>query len=118
MSPEIQLWISLGYGVFMLLLALFFRRKPPAKINHLYGYRTKRSMKNQATWKAGNDYSARMFVQMSWALLILPPLLYVLYPQWILLLTIGVQLVLLICLMIFTEKYLKQRFDQDGHPIE
>ena len=34
----------------MLLLGRHFLTRPPKTINGLYGYRTARSMKNQATW--------------------------------------------------------------------
>jgi len=34
----------------------------PKKINPYYGYRTKRSMRDQQSWQAANDYSSRLFV--------------------------------------------------------
>lgn len=35
---------------------------PPKKINKLYGYRTKASMRNQQTWEEANRYSAKQML--------------------------------------------------------
>jgi len=46
-------------GFILLLVGLLQVYFPPKKINHLYGYRTSSSMKNQQTWDEANRYSAR-----------------------------------------------------------
>ncbi|MFF2912422.1 SdpI family protein [Paenibacillus sp. NPDC057934] len=42
---------------------LTVKKKPPKKINSLYGYRTKRSMKNQLLWDEANRYSAELMIR-------------------------------------------------------
>ena len=64
-TDQNQLYIALGYCAFMLLLGWLLKKFPPKKINHLYGYRTQRSMKNQATWEAANTYSSLVFFKIS-----------------------------------------------------
>src|SRR5690554_4471477 len=48
----------------IILLAFYYFK--PKEINPLYGYRTKRSMRNQASWDYAQDYCSK------WWLLILP----------------------------------------------
>ena len=50
MSPEVELLVSIGYVILIVLFAIIVKTYPPKKINHFYGYRTSRSMKNQETW--------------------------------------------------------------------
>jgi uncharacterized membrane protein len=59
LTPEMK-EILLALAIFYVLLAgigLFSYLKPPKKINDLYGYRTTRSMQNQANW----DYAQKLF---------------------------------------------------------
>ncbi|PTF27141.1 hypothetical protein BUY19_07670 [Staphylococcus cohnii] len=37
-------------SIFMILLGIIFIKNPPKKRNHIYGFRTKKSMKNQKNW--------------------------------------------------------------------
>ena len=57
----------MGFWIFMLIMVLlipltmlFFGwllfRKIPKEINYVYGYRTKRSMMNEETWRFANQY--------------------------------------------------------------
>ena len=57
----------MGFWIFMLnivllipLTMIFFGwllcRKTPKEINYIYGYRTKRSMMNEETWRFANQY--------------------------------------------------------------
>ena len=57
----------MGFWIFMLIMVLlipltmiFFGwllfRKTPKEINYVYGYRTKRSMMNEETWRLANQY--------------------------------------------------------------
>ena len=49
-------------GIIVTILGIIFYLYPPKKINHLYGYRTKRSMRNQETWDAANRYSTVLMI--------------------------------------------------------
>ena len=57
----------MGFSIFILIVVLlipltmiFFGwllfRKTPKEINYVYGYRTKRSMMNEETWRFANQY--------------------------------------------------------------
>ena len=117
-TDQNQLYIALGYCAFMLLLGWFLKKFPPKKINHLYGYRTQRSMKNQATWEAANTYSSLVFFKVSLYSFFIPVALYFLYPQLNVLFTIITNTLLLLYVLYATEKHLKARFDIQGNPLD
>lgn len=48
---------SIIIPITMLLLLVYFLRKPPTKINSCYGFRTKRAMISKESW----DYANRKF---------------------------------------------------------
>ncbi len=116
MANETQLLLSLAYIALMLLLGLIFRKFPPKKINSLYGYRTKRSMANQATWRAANGYWTRVYLKSHLYLLALPPVLYFVYPEFNVLVTVIVHSVVLLLMIPATERYLRQKFNAQGGP--
>lgn len=117
-TDQNQLYIALGYCAFMLLLGWLLKKFPPKKINHLYGYRTQRSMKNQATWEAANTYSSLVFFKVSLYGFFIPVALYFLYPQLNVLITIITNTLLLLYVLYATEKHLKARFDIQGNPLD
>ena len=45
----------------ILLRGIWFLKKPPGKINWQYGYRTKRSVKNQETWEFAHRHCGRVW---------------------------------------------------------
>jgi uncharacterized membrane protein len=117
-TDQNQLYIALGYCAFMLLLGWLLKKFPPKKINHLYGYRTQRSMKNEATWEAANTYSSLVFFKVSLYSFFIPVALYFLYPQQNVLFTIITNTLLLLYVLYATEKHLKARFDIQGNPLD
>lgn len=55
--------MNLLIGFVFLITAMITNFFPPKKINHLYGYRTPRSMKNQQNWDFAQGFSTKkMFV--------------------------------------------------------
>ena len=116
-TDQNQLYIALGYCAFMLLLGWLLKKFPPKKINHLYGYRTQRSMKNQSTWEAANTYSSLVFFKVSLYSFFIPVALYFLYPQQNVLFTIITNTLLLLYVLYAPEKHLKARFDIQGNPL-
>ncbi len=61
-----MIWIILFISallipVMMIGLGLLFMKKPPKKINGVYGYRTRLSMKNQETWDFAHQYFGRLW---------------------------------------------------------
>ena len=62
----------MGFRIFMLIVVLLipltmllfgwlFFRRTPKEINYVFGYRTKRSMRNEETWKFANQYFGRVW---------------------------------------------------------
>lgn len=45
----------------MLLFGRIWKKRPPAEINDLYGYRTRRSMKNRQTWEFAHQVCAKIW---------------------------------------------------------
>jgi len=54
----------------MLFFGRRFYEKPPQKINTLFGYRSKRSMKDFNTWVFAHHYFGRLWYRMGWPVLI------------------------------------------------
>lgn len=54
--------VSLLTGGVFLVAGLIQLRFPPRHINHLYGYRTARSMKSEEHWHFAQRYSARLMI--------------------------------------------------------
>ena len=48
--------------VTMMLFGCLFYYRPPKNINGIYGYRTKRSMKNSQTWAFAHHYCGKVWV--------------------------------------------------------
>ena len=117
-TDQNQLYMALGYCTFMLLLGWLLKKFAPKKINHLYGYRTQRSMKNQATWEVANTYSSLVFFKVSLYSFFIPVGLYFLYPQLNVLITVVTNTLLLLYVIYATEKQLKTRFDTQGNRLD
>jgi uncharacterized membrane protein len=116
MVLENELFLSLGYCGFMLALFLIFRAFPPKKINHLYGYRTARSMANETVWEDSNNYSMKLGVQLGLWSMLLPLFYYFIWPEQLLLATVITHTGLLLLIIVGTERYLNQRYDKKGRP--
>ena len=93
----------------------------PKQINGLYGYRTKRSMKNMETWKFAHDYCGRLWWRLGLITLVPTALLHIpFYHSDVK--TIGifavclltVQCGILIASIFPTERALKKQFNEDG----
>ena len=109
------LLVHLSIGPLMLVIFLIFKRYPPKKINHTYGYRTKRSMKNQDTWDVANKYSLDWMIKMSALLTISQIVFYFLLPEdYAILLSVGLLLLALVASFWATENHLKEMFDEEG----
>ena len=113
MTNENQLMIALGYCVFMLIIFIIYFLYPPKKINYLYGYKTKRSMRNNETWTFANKYDAKLLVNFSIYSLFIPPILYFLYPENNFIMTIIIHTALILSVLYFTELQLKIKFKKE-----
>lgn len=100
-----------------------FLTKPPKDINHIFGYRTTMSMKNQDTWQFAHKYCGKLWFRLGLILLPLSvlPLLFTLGKGIGTIGSVGaaicfVQLVPLLGSIIPTELALRKVFDKSGKP--
>ena len=120
------------FSIFMLIMVLlipltmlFFGwllfRRTPKEVNYVYGYRTKRSMMNEETWRFANQYFGKVWYLCG---LILAPLSVIAIaivfgkgPGTVG--TVGgiitmLQMLPLIGAIVPTESELKKKFDENG----
>lgn len=55
--------------VLMIVIGKVFIKNPPRQINGIYGYRTRRSMRNQAAWDFSHLYCGKLWRKMGWFML-------------------------------------------------
>ena len=122
----------MAFWIFMLIMNMllpltmigfgsYFKRSAPGKINHIFGYRTSRSMKNQDTWDYAHHYIGSQWVLIGWILLIISVVLMLFF--------IGkdddavgliggcleaAQIIPMIGTVMATERELKRVFDEEG----
>ena len=111
--------------VMMIVFGWLFLKKPPKTINHVYGYRTSRSMKNQQTWDFAHKTCGRIWFRGGIVLTILsvPPMLIVLGRGVstigiICSVVVGVQIIVMFVTLFPVERALKQNFDQYGRKLK
>ena len=56
------LMLFLTVGLIYLACGAFMYKIPPGKINHIMGYRTGRSMKDQRSWDFAQKYSGKLMI--------------------------------------------------------
>ena len=106
--------ICILLGVVFLIGAQITLRHPPKKINSLYGYRTKNSMKSQQHWDFAQRYSSIKMNGLGLIYLLLGGLFYLLnYEAVALWLIIGITTVPPIVLLLQTENAIKTQFPND-----
>lgn len=107
--------------VTMLGFGIKFSKGPPENINSVFGYRTRRSMKNRDTWEFAHRHCGKIW--RTWGLILLPvsvaPMLLTLGGSEDVVGTVGgivcgVQLAVLIGSIFPTERALKMNFDEKG----
>lgn len=124
----------MGFWIYMLFVAsiipllmvgfgAYFRKNAPKEINPYFGYRTKRSMRNQKTWQYAHKHCGNLWFVIGLIMLLLSYALMV-----VMLLTLnrdsatvgtygsiicGIQCVVLIASSFPTEFALKKKFDTE-----
>lgn len=114
------LLLHISLGPLLLLISILFRIFPPKSINFLYGYRTARSMKTQASWDAANKFGPNAMI-IGAAITCLLQLVFGMMDLSITNYTIfsaGSMVILLVATIPLTEAYLKRHFDQNGNPVQ
>ena len=103
-----ELITHLLLGPLIFILALLYAKYPPKKINPYYGHRTKRSMKNEHSWKIANKYSSRLMIYLGLIIMAFQVLFALLFKfDTAVLATIGIMITGLITIVYLTEKHLK-----------
>ena len=100
-------------GLSFVILGLFLGKYPPKKINHIYGFRTRNSMKSQERWDHAQVYSAAEMVRQGIIMCVLGAVLGIITDMdEITSVVIFVVLLLLSCLALYlrTEDSLKKKF--------
>ncbi len=102
-------------GILFLSLAYYYLKKPPKKINHLYGYRTRRSMANQEVWDFANRQSAKDFWRVAIATAAIGVILLLFDISFKVFIQVGVLLIGLGISVWHTEKEIDKFFDKNGN---
>lgn len=99
-------------GAIFILIGFLTKRYPPKKINHLYGYRTAKSMQSQERWDYAQTHSAREMIRVGLIMCLLAVPAYFVQLQVWLSLGLAVFILLLFCVWLFlnTEKSLDKKF--------
>jgi uncharacterized membrane protein len=99
-------------GIIFVITAFITLRFPPKKINHLYGYRTGNSIKNQEVWNFSQKYSSIKMIQCGLFLVAFSLLGMIFHPNEKVQLIVGVAVSIMSCLflLITTEKAIKKNF--------
>lgn len=110
MNPLVLI-LSSG-GLIFLMTGYIQHRFPPKKVNHLYGYRTKASMKSQESWDFAQQYSAKKMMKTGTYITTLGLLTWIIDLQILYSVSIALTIVIIgPLLMLFKiESELKKRF--------
>ena len=91
------------------------KRFPPKKINHLYGYRTKTSMRNHEVWDFAQRYSASEMIKLGIIMLILAGFAWFAEVQFKgdIFVAIGLTVIFPLVMLFQIETELKKRFPKE-----
>jgi len=100
----------------------YFSESAPKEINKVFGYRTPMSMKNKETWEFAHHYCGKLWLIMGCIMLVpsVIAMLFVIGKDENSVGTFGgvlcgIQIVFLIASIFFTERALKNNFDEHGN---
>ena len=118
-------WFMLACGLLVPVIVIIAGRLMwkhyPQEINRVIGYRTKRSMRNEDTWKFAHEYCGKIWWIMGWIMLV--PSIVAQIPFYnssydtigiVGGIIVAVQVVALLISIIPTEIALKKNFFDDG----
>lgn len=106
----------------MVLVGMRYAKKPPKRINRLSGYRTRRSMRNWDTWSFAHMYLGDLWFKVGVPLLAITSVVSLVVFRteeesklvfWCYV-VVAIQLLLMLIPVYYTEKALKERFDEKG----
>ena len=109
-------WLGIViYGLPLLLLGYIYKIRPPKKINPIYGYRTKQSMKNQEVWDYANKIGANAIINVGIITTISGVIPLITDWEHAHFIPLSIMVIALIGGMIYCEKLLNKRFDKEGN---
>lgn len=114
-TPLFLYLIIIFDGLFFLFLAYYYLKRPPKKINEVYGYRTRKSKANQDIWDVANRRNAQDLIKYSWVVLATGILIWVFQIPFGLIIHLVIVLVGLAIAMYSTMSYLNVHFDTNGN---
>ena len=114
--------VSLFVPLIMLFIGIIFTKKAPNKINPVYGYRSRRSMKSPEAWKFAHFLCGKIWLYAGIVMLTLTILAMLLVLNksqdtigLVGTITLYVQLAVMILSLIPVEIALKRNFDENGN---
>ncbi len=120
----IMLLVILIIPLLMVGFGLLLMKNPPKKINSVYGYRTRRSVRSQDTWDFAHYYFGKLWLVCglgSIPISLIPICLVLGKSEQVIsvagLIVLGIQTLLLLVTILLTERALKKNFDEFGKPL-
>ena len=120
----IMLLVILIIPLLMVGFGLLLMKNPPKKINYVYGYRTRRSVRSQETWDFAHYYFGKLWLVcglVSIPISLVPICLVLGKSEQVIsvagLIVLGIQTLLLLVTILLTERALKKNFDEFGKPL-
>lgn len=101
-------------GIILIVVGFIFKIFAPRKINHIYGYRTTSSMKNQDTWDEAQKYSATSFIVLGFIYLALGFVFSYLFENISSVYECIIILIGIVIMIVLDEMHLKKVFNKDG----
>jgi uncharacterized membrane protein len=104
--------ISTSTGIVFIITSFVISKYPPKKINMIYGYRTKSSMKSKERWDFAQNYSADLLYKYGMLLTLIGLFSYFTSFPTITatIISLVIMSILLFILVYKTEKAIKERF--------
>ena len=116
-----MLAMGLLFPAIMILFGAVFTKTAPKKINYIFGYRTDMSMKNRETWDFAHKNLGDLWFKLGAPLLAVTSVVSLLVfrestkqiTTWCCVIFV-IQLVIMVLPVVYTEKALKENFDENG----
>ncbi len=120
----IMLLMILLMPLMMVGFGLLLMKNPPKKINSVYGYRTRKSVRSQETWDFAHYYFGKLWLVcglVSIPISLVPICLVLGKSEQVIsvagLIVLGIQTLLLLVTILLTERALMKNFDEFGKPL-
>ena len=115
MEFENPLFLTLALsGAFFVIAGFYTKKFPPEKINHLYGYRTRSSMRSQERWVFAQKISSRQMIRTGITEIIISLIgLFVQLSTFTAMVTgISILLILIVFMFLKVERAIKREFGE------